>query len=103
MRGQTAGFQWLKEHLNLQYFNLTHVSIIGSRNKIEIGIDNVVEETFGAKYAPVEDDMLPHIEFGLKYDDLVKHIKMSPYRDMISFCTPKPVNKTTGETNVLKL
>ena len=40
---------------------------------------------------------------GLKHEDLLKHIKMSPYRDMISFCSPDPVNKTTGETNVLKL
>ena len=40
---------------------------------------------------------------GLKYDDLVKHINMSPYRYMVSFYAPDPVNKTTGETNVLKL
>ena len=40
---------------------------------------------------------------GLKYDDLVKHINMSPYKDMLSFYIPDPVNKTTGETNVLKL
>ena len=39
---------------------------------------------------------------GLKYDDLDKHIAMSPYRDMVSFYSPDPVNKTTGETNVLK-
>ena len=40
---------------------------------------------------------------GLKYDDLVRHINMSPYRDMLSLCIPKSVNKTTGEANVLKL
>ena len=40
---------------------------------------------------------------GLKYYDLDKHIAMSPYRDMVSFRSPDPVNKTTGETNVLKL
>ena len=40
---------------------------------------------------------------GLKYDDLLKYINMSPYIDMVSFCNPDPVNKTTGESNVLKL
>ena len=40
---------------------------------------------------------------GLKYDDLLKHINMSPYKDMVSFYHPDPVNKTTGESNVLKL
>lgn len=40
---------------------------------------------------------------GLKYDDLVDHIRMSPYSDMVSFYHPDPVNKTTGGTNVLKL
>lgn len=40
---------------------------------------------------------------GLKYDDLVKHVNMSPYGDKVSFYDPDPVNKTTGGTNVLKL
>ncbi len=40
---------------------------------------------------------------GLKYDDLAKHIKMSPYIGIVSFCSPDPVNKTIGESNVLKL
>ena len=40
---------------------------------------------------------------GLKHEDLLKHIKISPYSNMISFYAPDPVNKTTGESNVLKL
>ena len=40
---------------------------------------------------------------GLKHEDLLKHINMSPYSNMISFYHPDPVNKTTGEANVLKL
>ena len=40
---------------------------------------------------------------GLMYDDLVKHINMSPYKDVLSFRIPEPVNKTTGGANVLKL
>lgn len=106
MRGQTAGFQWLKEHLNLQYFNLTHVSIIGSRNKIEIGIDNVVEETFGAKYAPVEDDMLPHIEFGLKYDDfnldfLNAVFKQTDEDEIIRYIQKNPTGKYSRKIGFL--
>ena len=45
-----------------------------------------------------------HTEWvGLKYEDLVKNINMSPYKDTVSFYAPDPVNKTIGETNVLKL
>ena len=40
---------------------------------------------------------------GLKYDDLDKHIAMSPYRDIFSFRSPDLVNKSEGGTNVLKL
>ena len=40
---------------------------------------------------------------GLKYDDLDRHIAMSPYRDIFSFRSPDPVNKSAGGTNVLKL
>lgn len=40
---------------------------------------------------------------GLNYTDLVKHINMFSYKDLLSFCTPNPVNKTTGGANVLKL
>ena len=55
---------------------------------------------------PVTEQMHKYIDnnwVGLKYDDLVKHINMSPYRDLVSFYSPDPVNKTTGESNVLKL
>ncbi len=57
-------------------------------------------------HVPVTEQIRKYIDnnwVGLKYEDLLKHIKMSPYSDMISFCNPDPVNKTIGETNVLKL
>ena len=55
---------------------------------------------------PVTEHIHKYIDnnwVGLKYDDLLKYINMSPYRDMVSFYSPDPVNKTTGESNVLKL
>lgn len=106
MQQQTAGFQWLKEHLNLQYFKLTHISFIGSRNKIEIGIDNVVEETFGAKYAPAEDGILPHIEFGLKYDDfsldfLNAVFKQTDEEEIIQYIKKNPTGKYSRKIGFL--
>ena len=65
----------------------------------ELGIDDGI-------HVPVTEQIHKYIDnnwVGLKYDDLVKHINMSPYKDMLSFYHPDPVNKTTGETNVLKL
>ena len=66
----------------------------------ELVIDDNISEV-------ITDDLIQkyiHINWvGLKYDDLVKHINMSPYSDMVSFYSPDPVNKTKGETNVLKL
>ena len=45
-----------------------------------------------------------HIQWvGLKYDDLIKYINMSPYKDLVNFYTPTPVNKIAGDSNVLKL
>ena len=55
---------------------------------------------------PVTEHIHKYIDnnwVGLKYDDLLKYINMSPYIDMVSFYHPDPVNKTTGESNVLKL
>ena len=55
---------------------------------------------------PVTEHIHKYIDnnwVGLKYDDLLKYINMSPYKDMVSFYSPDPVNKTIGETNVLKL
>ena len=84
-------------------FNFSNnIVVYDEANKMyqELVIDDNISEV-------ITDDLIQryiHINWvGLKYDDLVKHINMSPYRDMSSFYTPDPVNKTTGETNVLKL
>ena len=65
----------------------------------DLGVDDGI-------HVPITEQIRKYIDnnwVGLKYDDLVKHINMSPYKDMISFYSPDPVNKTTGESNVLKL
>ena len=65
----------------------------------DLGIDDGI-------HVPVTVQIRKYIDnnwVGLKYDDLLKYINMSPYKDMVSFYKPDPVNKTTGETNVLKL
>lgn len=65
----------------------------------DLGVDDGI-------HVPVTEQIRKYFDtnwVGLKYDDLVKHIKMSPYRDLVSFYTPNPVNKPTGESNVLKL
>ena len=65
----------------------------------DLGIDDGI-------YTPVIEQLRKDIHnnwVGLKHEDLLKHIDMSPYKDMLSFYSPDPVNKTKGETNVLKL
>lgn len=69
MAHQTAGYQWLKQHLELNDYRLTHRSYIGTRNKTEVSIDGTIEEIYGPKYAPSEDGIAAHLEFALKYDD----------------------------------
>lgn len=69
MTHQAAGYQWLKQHLELNDYRLTHRSYIGTRNKIEVSIDGTIEEIYGPKYAPLEDSITAHLEFALKYDD----------------------------------
>lgn len=66
---QQAGHQWLKQHLGLDQYRLTHRSYIGTRHKIEVVIDGTVEEIYGPKYAPLQDCITAHLEFALKYDD----------------------------------
>jgi len=69
MGNQAAGYQWLKQHLELNDYRLTHRSYIGTRNKMEVSIDGTIEEIYGPKYAPLEESITAHLEFALKYDD----------------------------------
>jgi hypothetical protein len=70
MANQPAGGLWLKQELGLTHYRLTHRSYIGPRDKIEVTPDGGIEQTYGPKYAPAEDNIFEHIEFLLKYDDL---------------------------------
>lgn len=70
MKQQAVGFQWLIQHFRLEDIHLTHRSFIGTRNKVELGLDGTIFETYGPKYVPTEDSGLAHLEFALKYDDL---------------------------------
>ena len=65
----------------------------------DLGVDDGI-------HVPITEQIRKYIHtnwIGLKYDDLLKYINMSPYKNMLSFYSPDPVNKTTGESNVLKL
>jgi len=65
-----AGSLWLIAHLELTNIQLTHRLYIGTRDKVEVGSDGSIDQTYGPKYAPKKDDVFSHIEFMLKYDDL---------------------------------
>lgn len=67
---QKVGYIWLQAHLKINGFRITHHSYIGSSDKIEIGLDNTVVQTFKSKYKVSEESPLHHLEFALKYDDL---------------------------------
>lgn len=71
----------------------------------ELVISSELDDTDVGLRIPAAEQLRKYIRnnwVGLKHEDLLKHIKMSPYRDMISLCNPEPVNKITGESNVLK-
>ena len=91
---------------NFNYSNNIVVYDEASKVYQELVINSELEGIDDGIHVPVTVQIHKYIDnnwVGLKYDDLVKHINMSPYKDMLSFYTPDPVNKTTGESNVLKL
>ena len=65
-----VGFTWLQEKLNIQGFQLTHESYIGTTDKTELSSTNTVVRTFKSKYDVSIDNPMYHLEFALKYDDL---------------------------------
>ena len=70
MANRPVGCLWLKEHYHLDKYPLTHNSYIGSNDSIELTAKGNIGQVYGAKYAPVDDSPLSHLEFSLKYDDL---------------------------------
>lgn len=64
-----AGSEWLKKKYNLYFYELTHTSYIGTRQKIDIDDKGNVTEFFPPNYAP-RSTPLHHIEFLIKYDNI---------------------------------
>lgn len=67
---QKAGSLWLVSHFEFSHYHITHRSYIGTRDKIALANDGIIDQTYGPKYAPKRDTVISHIEFMLKYDDL---------------------------------
>ena len=65
-----VGFAWLQEKLNIQEFQLTHESYIGTVDKSEISSTGTVIQTFKSKYDVKDETTMSHLEFALKYDDI---------------------------------
>jgi len=65
-----AGFVWLQEELNIHGFELSHESYIGTTDKSELSSSGTVIQTFKSKYDVKDDNVISHLEFALKYDDL---------------------------------
>lgn len=63
-----VGPTWLNKKLNIQGFQLTHESNIGTTHKTELSTTNSVVRTFKAKYDVNIDHPMSHLEFALKYD-----------------------------------
>lgn len=66
---QLAGNTWLIDKFNLNQFELSHSSYIGSSYKKETdGFENVIQ-WYPKHYLP-ENNIFSHLEFAMKYDDI---------------------------------
>ena len=93
-----AGFAWLQEELNIQGFQLTHESYIGTTDKSELSATGTVIQTFKSKYNVKEDNVMSHLEFAFKYDDLnlafIKEVFTSiEYQTITDYIRSKPNRK----------
>ncbi|MGN6395834.1 MAG: Fic family protein [Mucilaginibacter sp.] len=106
MANQPVGSLWLKQHLGLSFYRLTHRSYIGTRDKIEIAPDGSVDHIYGSKYAPAEDTLLEHVEFLLKYDDLSLDFLQAVFskvdeNELIAFLAKSPTGRYTRKIGFL--
>ncbi len=106
MANRPVGSLWLKQQLGLNSYHLTHRSYIGARNKIEIAIDGSIDQIYGPKYAPEEDNLLQHIEFLLKYDDLSLDFLQAVFarideKELIDFIAESPTGRYTRKIGFL--
>lgn len=106
MINQPVGYLWLYHHYNLKSYKLTHLSYIGSRDKIELSHDGNVEQVFSSKYAPEKDTPIHHLEFSLKYNNLsLEFLKAVfeklPEEELIAYIDRKPFGKYTRRIGYL--
>ena len=93
-----VGFTWLEEKLNIQGFQLTHESYIGTTDKIELSSTNTIVRTFKSKYDVSINNIMSHLEFALKYDDFnlafIKDVFTSiEYQTIEEYIKEKPNRK----------
>ena len=93
-----VGFAWLQEKLNLREFQLTHESYIGTTDKSELSSTGTVKRIFKSKYDVKGDNIMSHLEFALKYDDLnlafIKEVFASIEHQMVAdYINSKPNRK----------
>jgi len=106
MTTQPAGSLWLKQHFALEHHRVSHRSYIGTRNKIQAGRDGGVDQTYGPKYAPGDDDVTGHIEFMLKYDDLSLDLLTAVFnriseRELLGYISGNPGGRYARKTGFL--
>jgi Fic family protein len=104
--GKPAGSLWLKNHFGLSSYRLTHNSYIGPREKLEVGPQGTIEQTYGPKYAPDHDTICEHLEFSLKYDDLSLDFLKSVFnrveeKDIVSYIAERPAGKYSRKLGYL--
>jgi len=91
------GFTWLQEKSDIKGFRLTHESYIGTTDKTELSSTNTIVRTFKPKYE-VSDNLMSHLEFALKYDDLnlpfIKEVFSSmEHQTIVDYIKKKPNRK----------
>jgi len=64
-----TGNLWLKKHFELEDFQLSQLSYIGSKSEIERLPNNQTKKTFTTHYQP-SDDAFEHLIFSIKHEDL---------------------------------
>ncbi len=92
-----AGAEWLKQKFRLFKYPLTHVSVIGTRQKKEVNGEGMVIETYPPHYAPASGT-LPHVAFLIKYDDinldfLTIVFRQIPMKEVVDFISTKPAGR----------
>jgi len=95
-----VGLTWLQERFNIQGYQLTHESYIGTVDKIELSSKKSIVQTFKPKYDVKADNPMLHLVFALKYDDFnlsfIKEVFSSvDEKTLIAYIRANPNRKYT--------